>query len=61
MGYPGRLVLLGNPVNHSLSPIFQNAALRAAAIPLVYEAIRVRGSELRPLLRDLKEDRKSVV
>jgi shikimate dehydrogenase len=54
MGYPGRLVLLGNPVTHSLSPIFQNAALRAAAIPLVYEAVRVRGSELRPLLRDLK-------
>jgi shikimate dehydrogenase len=38
---PGRLVLLGHPVAHSLSPRFQNAALREAAIPLAYEAIDV--------------------
>jgi shikimate dehydrogenase len=38
---PGRLVLLGHPVSHSLSPRFQNAALRAAHIPLEYEAIDV--------------------
>src|SRR5215218_7720514 len=36
---PGRLVLLGHPVSHSLSPRFQNAALQAAGIPLVYEAL----------------------
>jgi shikimate dehydrogenase len=53
--YPGRLVLLGNPVSHSLSPIFQNAALRAAKIPLVYDAVEVREKELRTLLRDLKK------
>jgi shikimate dehydrogenase len=55
MERPGRLVLLGNPVSHSLSPIFQNAALRAAGIPLVYEALEVREPRLRPLLRDLKK------
>ena len=38
---PGRLVLLGHPVAHSLSPTFQNAALLAAGIPLVYEALDV--------------------
>jgi shikimate dehydrogenase len=38
---PGRLVLLGHPVSHSLSPRFQNAALRAAGIPLAYEALDV--------------------
>jgi shikimate dehydrogenase len=38
---PGRLVLLGHPVEHSASPRFQNAALRAAGIPLVYEALDV--------------------
>jgi shikimate dehydrogenase len=53
--YPGRLVLLGNPVSHSLSPTFQNAALRAAKIPLEYEALEVNKSGLRPLLRDLKK------
>jgi shikimate dehydrogenase len=55
MERPGRLVLLGNPVSHSLSPIFQNAALKAAGIPLVYEALEVREPRLRPALRDLKK------
>jgi shikimate dehydrogenase len=55
VSYPGRLVLLGNPVSHSLSPTFQNAALRAARIPLVYEALEVKASEMRTLLRDLKK------
>ena len=51
---PGRLVLLGHPVSHSLSPVFQNAALKAANIPLVYEALDVTGRELRAVLRQLK-------
>jgi shikimate dehydrogenase len=38
---PDRLVLLGHPVRHSLSPRFQNAALRAAGIPLTYEALDI--------------------
>lgn len=53
--YPGRLVLLGHPVSHSLSPAFQNAALRAAKIPLEYEALDVEPSELRSVLRELRE------
>ena len=32
MAQPGRLVLLGHPVAHSLSPVFQNAALAAADV-----------------------------
>jgi shikimate dehydrogenase len=51
---PDRLVLLGHPVSHSLSPVFQNAALRAAGIPLVYEALDVGGRELRSVLRELR-------
>lgn len=51
---PERLVLLGHPVSHSLSPVFQNAALIAAGIPLVYEALDVTRGELRPALRHLK-------
>lgn len=43
---PGRLVLLGHPVAHSASPRFQNAALRAARIPLRYEALDVTAEEL---------------
>src|ERR1700674_2621516 len=52
---PGRLVLLGHPVAHSLSPIFQNAALRAAGISLLYEAVDVAPRDLRALLRKLKD------
>ena len=41
MRRPERLVLLGHPVAHSLSPRIQGAALRSAGIPLAYEAIDV--------------------
>ena len=52
---PGRLVLLGHPVSHSLSPVFQNAALKAAKIPLVYEALDVTTRELRGVVRELRD------
>ena len=39
-------MLLGHPVAHSLSPRFQNAALRRAGIPLVYEADDVLPDDL---------------
>lgn len=45
-GLPGRLVLLGHPVSHSLSPAFQNAALESAGIPIRYEAMDVRPADL---------------
>jgi shikimate dehydrogenase len=51
---PGRLVLLGHPVSHSLSPHFQNAALRASGIPLEYELLDVRPDELRSVVEALK-------
>ena len=50
---PGRLVLLGHPVSQSVSPRFQNAALRAAGIPLTYEAIDVAPERLDDVLREL--------
>ena len=43
---PGRLVLLGHPVSHSLSPAFQNAALRHAALPVRYELLDVTPAAL---------------
>lgn len=53
MTLPGRLVLLGHPVSHSLSPIIQNAALRAASIALDYEAIDCVAAALPETLRAL--------
>jgi shikimate dehydrogenase len=54
---PGRLVLLGHPVRHSLSPRFQNAALRAAGIPLTYEALDVPPHALADTLGQLRAGR----
>jgi shikimate dehydrogenase len=56
MQHPGRLVLLGSPVAHSLSPRFQNAALIAAGIPARYEALDVTNAELEHTLRALVKE-----
>jgi shikimate dehydrogenase len=53
---PSRLVLLGNPVSHSLSPVFQNAALKHEGIALTYEAIEVAAPDLGHVLTLLAED-----
>lgn len=54
---PGRLVLLGHPVAHSLSPLFQNAALRAARLPLTYAALDVAPPALADTMRGLAAQR----
>lgn len=53
---PSRLVLLGHPVAHSLSPVFQNAALRAAKLPLRYEALDVEPADLTRVLDQLRAE-----
>ncbi|HEX8209503.1 MAG TPA: shikimate dehydrogenase [Longimicrobium sp.] len=45
--------LLGDPVSHSLSPAFQNAALRAAGLDGVYVALRCSPSEVEGLIRGI--------
>ena len=47
------LALLGDPVAHSLSPTFQNAALRALGLDAVYVALRCAADELPGLLRGI--------
>ncbi len=54
MSRPSRLVLLGHPVAHSLSPRFQNAALRAAGIALRYDAQDVAPDALSAALDALR-------
>lgn len=51
---PGRLVLIGHPVAHSLSPVFQNAALRRAGLPLTYEALDVSPARLERVASELR-------
>ena len=57
MSIPGRLVLLGHPLGHSLSPRFQNAALVAAGIPLRYEAVDVEPSSFEDVVDSLRTQR----
>jgi shikimate dehydrogenase len=45
--------LLGDPVAHSLSPSFQNAALRALGLDAVFVALRCGADELPGLLRGI--------
>lgn len=53
---PRRLVLLGSPVSHSLSPRFQGAALKAAGVDATYEALDVAPHQLLPVLHALRAD-----
>lgn len=57
MTQPGRLVLLGHPLGHTLSPVFQNAALAAAGIDLTYEPLDVPRSVLDETIAELRRVR----
>jgi shikimate dehydrogenase len=54
---PGRLVLLGHPLGHSLSPAIHNAALSAAGIDLRYEPLDVPPSALDDTIASLRRQR----
>jgi len=54
---PERLALLGHPLGHSLSPLMQNAALRAAGIPLTYEVLDVGRRALDATIESLRRTR----
>ena len=47
------LTLLGDPVAHSFSPVFQNAAIRHAGHNAVYTALRCDAQSVAPLIRAL--------
>lgn len=51
---PSRLVLVGHPVAQSLSPRIQNAALRAAGVPLEYTVLDVAPSAIQTTMRVLR-------
>jgi len=49
------IALIGNPVNHSLSPIMQNAALQYLGLDLIYIAIPCKDKDLELVLNSLKK------
>ena len=49
--------IIGNPVEHSLSPVMQNAAFKALEVNAVYKLFPLADSdELKLFMEDLKED-----
>jgi shikimate dehydrogenase len=53
-GKTGVYCLIGDPVDHSLSPAIQNAAFRAAGIDAVYAAFSVRKRDLKTAVHGLR-------
>lgn len=51
-----RILLLGHPVTHSLSPIFQQAAFDEIGLPVTYEAIDVAPADLARLVGEMRAD-----
>ena len=51
-----RILLLGHPVAHSLSPAFQQAAFDAVGLPVRYEAMDVAPAELSRVVAELRAD-----
>ena len=50
-----RLAVIGDPVDHSLSPEFQNAALVSRELPMRYGRLQLQPDELRPAFEWLRQ------
>lgn len=51
-----KLCVIGDPVEHSLSPLIQNAMIKAAGLDCVYDARRVAGSDTAAWLEQAGEE-----
>ena len=48
------LAVIGHPVGHSLSPVFQNAGIRACGLDYVYTAMPVEANRLQEAVQGMK-------
>ena len=48
------LAVIGNPIAHSLSPVFQNAGIKAAGLDYVYTALPVNNDDLAAAIAGMK-------
>ena len=49
------IALIGNPINHSLSPIMQNAAFQYLGLDLIYIAIPCKDEDLKLVINSLEK------
>lgn len=54
-GIKGRIGLIGDPVEHSLSPSFQQAAFDALGIPVTYELWHTTVDQIPERIKDLRD------
>jgi shikimate dehydrogenase len=52
---PIRLGVFGDPIEHSLSPVMQNAALRTCGLPMAYARFQIRPNELKNALHAARQ------
>jgi shikimate dehydrogenase len=50
-----KFLVIGNPIEHSLSPILHNHWIKSNGIDAIYEKQKLDDSELRPLIERLKK------
>lgn len=51
-----KLCVIGDPIDHSLSPVIQNAMIKAAGLDCVYDARQVAGSDTAQWLAQAKRE-----
>ena len=52
-----KYLVIGNPINHSLSPKLQNYWLRQNNINAVYDKIKLEENEVKKIIQDIKEQK----
>ena len=50
-----KFIVIGNPINHSLSPNLHNYWIKKYKINAVYEKQRLDSNELKDLIKKIKE------
>ena len=52
-----KYLVIGNPIDHSLSPKLQNLWLKENNIDAIYDKIKLEGNEIKNFIQDIKEQK----
>ena len=52
-----KFLVIGNPIDHSLSPKLQNRWLKENNIDAIYDKIKIEDHEIENLIQDIKEQK----
>ena len=54
-----KYIVIGNPIDHSLSPTLQNYWLKENNIDAIYDKIKLENHEIKDFIQDIKEQKTS--